>query len=146
MPYTSEEADPTLELYFRGPEMELQRFDSGTTLITPTPNDPSQWIKGRPFLYKGRFGLYAAETHEYKVTSIILQHEISSGYCKLQIENAMNYNKVPTNGFLNSLRIQPNRIRLPVDASNKNVLDRSTRILTRWSMVPSYSLSSRTVK
>ena len=67
MPYTSEEADPDLELYFRGPEKDLKRFHSGATTSASFPTDPAQWIKGRQFIYKGKFGLEIAETYAYSV-------------------------------------------------------------------------------
>lgn len=67
MPYTSKEADPDLELYFRGPELKLKRFDSGVTTVTPQPADPSKWIKGRQFIYSGRFGLQPSQTYDNRV-------------------------------------------------------------------------------
>ncbi len=58
LPYTEDEADDALEVYYRGPKVHLQRFAPGSTSFTPSL-DESQWKSGKQFLYNGRFGLKA---------------------------------------------------------------------------------------
>ncbi len=95
MPYTTDEADPDLELYYKGPEIELKRFDSGATTVTPATTDPAKWIQGRQFIYTGRFGLQTSDTAGENKVLLLCYFRICIGLFYYQPNLNFTFNLCP---------------------------------------------------